>query len=83
MVKQAMSTKELKKKLIEKIEKTESNELLAEAYRLLELGTEDIEIYTLSEEQKSAVEEARQQIRDGKFLTNDDANREIREWLDK
>jgi hypothetical protein len=78
-----MSTKELKKKLIEKIEKTESNELLAEAYRLLELGTEDIETYSLSDEQKGAVEEARQQIRDGKFLTNDDANREIDEWLGK
>ena len=78
-----MSTKELKKKLIEKIEKTESNELLAEAYRLLELGTEDIETYSLSDEQKDAVEEARQQIRDGKFLTNDDANREIDEWLGK
>ena len=78
-----MSTKELKKKLIEKIEKTESNELLAEAYRLLELETEDIEICTLSEEQRSAVEEGREQIKDGKFLTNDEANREIDEWLGK
>jgi len=78
-----MSTKELRKKLIEKIEKTESNELLSEAYRLLELETDDIEIYTLSEEQKGAVEEARQQIRNGKFLTDDEANREIDEWLGK
>lgn len=78
-----MSTKELRKKLIEKIEKTESNELLSEAYRLLELEADDMEIYTLSEEQRGAVEEARQQIRNGKFLTDDEANREIDEWLGK
>ena len=48
-----MSTVELRKKLIEKIKKSENGELLEEAYRLLELGTEDLEIYKLTEEQRT------------------------------
>jgi hypothetical protein len=79
----AMSTVELRKKLIEKIKKTENDELLEEAYRLLELETEDIDIYKLSEEQRKAISEGRLQIKGGKSLTDDQANNEIDEWLDK
>jgi hypothetical protein len=39
-----MSTIELRKKLIQKVNKTESDDLLEEAYRLLEIEAEDIEI---------------------------------------
>lgn len=78
-----MSTVELRKKLIEKIKRTENGELLEEAYRLLALETEDIEIYKLTEEQKAAISEGRQQIKGGKSLTDDQANNEIDEWLDK
>ncbi len=78
-----MSTVELRKRLIEKIQKTENSELLEEVFRLLELGTEDIEIYKLSDEQRAAIAEGRSQINDGKFFTDDDANREIDEWLDQ
>ncbi len=77
----AMSTIELRKRLIDKIQKTDDDNLLQEAYRLLELGTEDIEPYRLSEDQKNAIKEARQQIKDGQFLTNDQADKEIDEWL--
>lgn len=78
-----MSTLELRKRLIDKIQKTENEDLLREAYRLLELETEDIEIYKLSDDQRKAVLEGRQQIRNGQFLTDDQANNEIDEWLNK
>ena len=78
-----MSTVELRRKLIEKIQKTENEVLLEEAYRLLELETEDIEIYKLTEEQRKAISEGRLQIKNGKFLTDDQANNEIDEWLSK
>ena len=78
-----MSTVELRKKLIEKIKKSENGELLEEAYRLLELGTEDLEIYKLTEEQRTAISKGRLQIKNGKSLTDDQANNEIDEWLDK
>ena len=78
-----MSTVELKKRLIDKIQKTENGTLLEEAFRLLELESQDIDIYQLNSDQKNAVNEARHQIKNGKFLTNDQANDEIDQWLKK
>lgn len=78
-----MSTAELKKRLIDKIQNTENKKLLEEAFRLLEIETEPIEVFKLSDEQKSVVNEARQQFTSGKFLTNDQADNEVDEWLSK
>lgn len=78
-----MSTLELKKRLIDKIQKTENDDLLKELYRLLEMETEDIEIYKLNDSQKKAIDEARLQINNGQFLTNEQANKEINQWLSK
>ena len=78
-----MSTIELRKRLIDKIQKTDNENLLEEAYRLLELETQDIEVYKLTDEQRKAVNEARQQIKNGEFLTDEQANNEIDEWLKK
>lgn len=78
-----MSTIELRRRLIDKIQKTENADLLAEAYRLLELETEDIEIYKLNDDQRKAITEARQQINNGQFLTDGQSNKEIDEWLSK
>jgi len=78
-----MSTIELRRRLIDKIQKTENEDLLAEAYRLLELETEDFEIYKLNDDQSKAIIEARQQINSGQFLTDEQSNKEIDEWLSK
>jgi hypothetical protein len=78
-----MSSAELKKRLIDKIRETDNKNLLEEAFRLLQMESEDIEVYTLSEDQKNAVNEARQQIKNGQFLTDDEANKDIDEWLGK
>lgn len=78
-----MSTTELRKRLIDKIQKINNQPLLEEAYRLLQLETEGIEIYKLNNEQKNIVNESREQIKSGKFLTNDQANNEADEWLKK
>ena len=78
-----MSTRELRKRLIDKIQKTDNEDLLAEAYRLLELETEDIEIYKLNNDQRKAISDARQQIKSGQFLTDEQSNKEIDEWLSK
>ena len=51
------------------------------ALRLLQLENEDMEVYKLSEEQKKAVNEAKQQIKNGQFLADDEANKDINEWL--
>jgi len=78
-----MSTIELKKQLIDKIQKTDNDYMLQEAYRLLELETDDIEMYKLNEGQKALIENARQQIKNGQSLTNEQADKEVDEWLNK
>lgn len=76
-----MSTTDLQKKLIDKINHTKDERLLEEVFRFMELESEEIEVYNLSNEQIEAINEAKQQIKNGEFLTNDEANREIKEWL--
>jgi len=66
---------------LKKIKKTKNNGLLEEVYRILESGFGDSETYTLSEEQELAVAEAREQIKRGEFLTEDQANNEASQWL--
>ena len=78
-----MSTIELRKKVIEKIGKIENEDLLNEVNRLIDLETSDEEIYSLNTEEKAAILEAQNQIRDGDFLTDEEAKKEIDEWLRK
>lgn len=78
-----MSAVELRRRLIDKIQKTDNEYLLAEAYRLLGLEMEDIEVYKLNDDQRAAVKEARQQIDNGQFLTDEQSNKEIDQWLSK
>lgn len=73
----------IKKKLIKEINLSDNKDLLEELYRFLTLENEIQEPYQLSEEQQSAIAEARNQIKEGDYLTNDDANKEIDQWLDK
>ncbi|WP_138480333.1 hypothetical protein [Dyadobacter bucti] len=78
-----MSNIELKERLIGKIRETDNDDILEEVYRLLGLEQEIVEPFKLSNDQKAAVSEARQQIKDGEFLTDEDADNDIDEWLNK
>ena len=78
-----MSAIELRKRLIDEIQKTSNEGLLEEAYRLLISETEDMEVYKLNNDQQKAISEARQQIMSGQFLTDEQSNKEIDEWLNK
>jgi len=78
-----MSTVEIRKRLIDKIQNTHDGRILEEAYRLLELDTEDADIYKLNNSQKEAITVARKQIKKGQFLTEEQANKEVDEWLNK
>ena len=72
----------LKIKLIDKINSTEDKELLKEVYRLLEMDFDDKDkIYRLSKEQKAAIKEAKKQIKQGDFLTDEESNKATEAWL--
>ena len=79
-----MSKTELKEKLIGQISKTEDETLLMEVYRLLETGgSMEENIYILNDEQIAIVEESRAQFKRGEFLTDEEADKELDEWLGK
>lgn len=39
------------------------------------------DLYKLNEDQKNPIAEARQQVKDGRFFTNDQVNEATEEWL--
>ena len=78
-----MSTIELRNKVIDKIKKIDNEDLLNEVNRLIEIETSDLEVYKFNDEQKAAIEEAENQIRNGEFLTDEEATKDIEEWLKK
>jgi predicted transcriptional regulator len=78
-----MSTTELRDKLISKIQLTNDESILEEVYRVLELETTLSETYVLSPLEKKEIELGRKDIREGRFLTNEEVNKEIDEWLNK
>jgi hypothetical protein len=47
----------------------------------LEIENDDIEIYKLSDEQRMAISLSQEQIKNGEFVTNQEADNEIEEWL--
>lgn len=76
------STNDLKDRLIDKIRETKNESLLEEISHLFELQ-EPQTVYQLNPDQKQAIEEARKQIKNDQFLTDDDVNKDIDEWLDQ
>ena len=56
--------------------------LLKEVLALINFETEQGE-FKLSDNQKSVVDEARQQIKEGNSYTNDEVIKEVGEWLNR
>ncbi|MDA8693145.1 hypothetical protein N9L92_03715 [Saprospiraceae bacterium] len=76
-----MSKVELREEVFKKLKSVDEH-LLKEVLALINFEIEQGE-YELSDNQKSAVDEARQQINEGNSFTNDEVNKEIDEWLNK
>ena len=77
-----MTITELKRRVIDKVIKVDDDSLLMDLMRLLD-DSDDKEIHRLSNAHKIAVQTAINQIENGEFLTNDQADKEINEWLNK
>lgn len=75
-----MSTIELKNKVLKKIETVNEDYLLEEVLALIEFETNP-EPVKLTDDQKAAVDVAREQIKNGEYYTNDEVEKEIDQWL--
>lgn len=54
-----------------------------ERYRLLRTDESEFEILKLTPEQKEAIETAQEQYKKGLYLSQEQADKEIDEWLNK
>lgn len=73
----------MRKLLIEKIQLTDDGKLLEEVSRLLDVEIKESDVYKLNDKQREAIEEGRKQIINGAYLTDEESNNEIDQWLSK
>lgn len=81
-----MVNKEMKMQLIEKIQSTDDHNILEEMYKILEVSTQEVDMIVLTDEQKLQIDQGIKDIEEGRYLTNDEANKankEIEKWLKK
>lgn len=78
-----MTQVELKKKLINKIHSLDNQLILEEICRIVGIPIEGEDIYYFTEEELRAVEEAEQEYDRGEFISGEEADKIIREWLEK
>lgn len=77
-----MTVTDIKEKLINKIKETNDPHLLEEISALFELQ-EPESIYELNDTQKKRIEEAKEQIKNKQTLSDEQANKDTDEWLNK
>ncbi|CAN5515065.1 hypothetical protein BH09BAC6_BH09BAC6_06660 [soil metagenome] len=78
-----MTVIELKAKLIEKINNTNDYELLDHISEVFEFESRVDETYEMSPGEIEAVNEGLEQIKNGQWLSHEEANSQVAEWLKK
>ena len=78
-----MKTKELRNKVIHKVNEINDDNLLNDLIKILDNSTDTDEVFRLSENHKKAISSAIDQIEKGDYLTNEECNKKIDEWLKK
>ena len=77
-----MPEKSLKEKLIKKINETDDLSILVEVSNIFELHEPDT-VYQVNNDQKKTIIEAREQIKNKETLSDEQADNETDEWLNK
>lgn len=75
-----MSATELKQKLTNQILKIDDVDFLSGLVNLLENNSPN-DFYELTAYQEKRIEEARQQFKEGKTLSNEEVQEKVRKWM--
>jgi len=79
-----MSTAELKEKLIAQINDTDNDELLSQISTMLYIESKSVNgVYQMSKAEREAVEDGLNQIKNIQWISNEEADRQVEEWLRK
>ena len=71
------STLELKESIINKVQLITNQNILEGLSRIFDINSDNTEIYVLNDLQKSKIKIAREQIKNGEFFIEDQANIEF------
>jgi hypothetical protein len=77
-----MTTKDLRERVIDKVSKVEDEALLNDIMNLIDDKADD-RIYRLSDDHAAAIDTAINEIEKGDYLSNEQANKLIDEWLNQ
>ena len=72
---------ELKEQILGKLQTTDDSDLLEALLSLLEFEINESEDYVLNDQQRKAIEFSRNQIRNGEFYSEVEADKITEEWL--
>ena len=75
-----MLTTDLRSRVLKKLETVSHDSTLQEVLSLLEFESDESE-FILSDKQKSIIDEAQKQIKNGESFTNEEVSQEIETWL--
>jgi hypothetical protein len=78
-----MTAIQIKNKLILNIQTVEDPEVLEDLYRLLNIEMEDFEKLKVPAYVKKLIQQGKKDIKEGRFLSNKQADAEIDRWLRK
>ncbi len=78
-----MTVIELKEKLIAKISDTNNEELLDHILDIIDVESKTEGVYVMSPEETNAVNEGLEQFKNGQWISNEESNRRVEEWLKK
>lgn len=78
-----MSTQQLKRDIVNRLKEVDDDIILDEIYRILKLGVSTNEVFIFNEEQLTLLDARDKEIDYGNFLTDEDADKDFEEWLQK
>ena len=79
----SISESDLKLQIISKITSISEREILEEINRPVNLESELDSVYMLSPEQKLAIEKGLKEVAEERVCSSEDAQKMLREWLEK
>ena len=78
-----MTTNQIKKLLISKIDDTNDDELLRAVYKIMDHNSTHGAIFTLTNEQKAEIDAGLQEIENGETVSDEELQKEIDKWLNE
>ena len=78
-----MTNLQMKNRLIRSIKSVDSADILEDLYRLLNIEVENIEKLKVPPHVKKSILRGQKDIKNGKYLSNKQADGEIAQWLKK